>query len=188
MNRWLGIAILAIVAQAPGVAVAQSRGDIELGLDGGMGMTIYEHRTFITVGIPAQDLRFGWFVTDRVEMEPSIAYQRIDTRTETTELISFPPYRYQLRGESIEWAGSAQLALSYHVGEPGAPGRAFVTGGGLLQFSKGSTSLLGAEVGGGWKQRIDPHWALRAGLTVGRIFKSGAGAWLPEIRFGFSHI
>jgi hypothetical protein len=181
MKRWLGITILAMFAQGWDNASAQSRGAIELGLDGGVGMAIIENATFIAVGFPAQGLRIGWFAGDRIEIEPSVGYYRYSSRED-------PEYQF-FTGDREEEVGTADLALSFHLGEAENAGRAFVKGGGLVLFTE-DASQFGPEVGLGWKHRFDEsHWALRIELAVGRTFDSDEleGAWLPSLTFGFSH-
>jgi len=164
-------------------AQAQSTGALEMGLDGGVTLQIVDdsHRTLADVSFPIPALRVGYFLTDRVEMEPRVAYQRARIDNDAFD-----------SGEAqTSQSGLAGLALAYHGGEPGHS-RFFIAGGAIALFAGGTTAEnhWGAEVGFGYKASLAPRWAARLELSVIRTFGNDAfpAAWMPSLTVGFSHL
>jgi hypothetical protein len=67
----LGVFALAVTAPAASAQRSAQRGSapIELGIDGGVTFGLNNPKTTL-VALPAQDFRLGFFLTDKVEVEP----------------------------------------------------------------------------------------------------------------------
>ncbi|HEY0994959.1 MAG TPA: outer membrane beta-barrel protein [Gemmatimonadaceae bacterium] len=64
---------LATLAFTPALAQAQVAHPIEFGVDAGFSVTTGDPST-TTIAIPVQSLRVGFYVTEQVALEPSIAF------------------------------------------------------------------------------------------------------------------
>jgi hypothetical protein len=73
MKRLLVLSALALVVTAPGARAQRSSqrasGPIELGIDGGVTFGLNTPKTTL-VTLPAEDFRLGFFLSDKVEVEP----------------------------------------------------------------------------------------------------------------------
>jgi hypothetical protein len=145
------IAALALVA-AP--LAAQSK-PIELGFDAGVGFKVNDP-TFFTASIPVQSLRVGFFLSDRVSIEPRILF---DFAKE--------------EGEDGAFQFGGELGIPFHFSADASRSRAyFVPFAGIEYFDFGPSSANQFHVGGGLGIKVpakSDRLALRleAGLQYG---------------------
>lgn len=66
----------ALLALAPAAVQSQSR-PVELGLDAGLAMTLDDPRV-MTLGIPAQQFRVGFYQSPTLSIEPTLAINYLD--------------------------------------------------------------------------------------------------------------
>src|ERR1700682_893645 len=72
MNRLVVLSVLAIAFAATGASAQRSSersGPIELGIDGGVSF-LFASPTLTHVALPLQDFRLGYFLDNKVEIEP----------------------------------------------------------------------------------------------------------------------
>jgi hypothetical protein len=131
------VSLAAALVAIPTLLAAQGR-PIELGLDAGLDYRVKSpHVT--TIGLPVQDLRVGFVVTDRISVEPRMAFNY-----------------FKLEGSSASWTVNLGAGLLYHFSEirRGVYVRPFVSwdhidvgGSSASQFSAGGG--LGIKTGTG---------------------------------------
>lgn len=84
MNRSLRVmSAVAAIALLPGVAAAQGR-PVELGLDAGFDFKVNDPNV-TTIGVPVQDLRVGFGLSDRIMLEPRVSFNYL--KVESTDAI-----------------------------------------------------------------------------------------------------
>jgi hypothetical protein len=77
-----------VLLLAPVVLFGQGQ-SIELGIDGGLSLFLND-RTTTFISIPEQSVRFGFFASDRVSIEPSFALTWIDGQNaDAITIVSF---------------------------------------------------------------------------------------------------
>lgn len=121
--------VLAVVA-APGVAAQKP---IELGLDAGIAIQL-EDPGFVTVGVPIQAFRIGFFTSDAVSIEPRFSWTYLKPE-----------------GQDGTHLLDGELGVPVHLSPPSAESRVYLRpfGGISLISSGGSASQahLGAGIG-----------------------------------------
>jgi hypothetical protein len=72
IKKFVVLSVLAITIAAPPASAqrsSQRSGPIELGIDGGVSF-LFASPTLTHVALPVQDFRLGYFLTNKVEIEP----------------------------------------------------------------------------------------------------------------------
>jgi len=75
MRRRVGLLLAGLGLAAAGPLSGQGK-PIELGIDGGFTTQLTDPKVS-TIGLPVQQVRVGFFATDRVEIEPALAFNWI---------------------------------------------------------------------------------------------------------------
>lgn len=160
--------IAASVALAlPASGAAQGR-PVELGIDAGGSFDLSGSNT-VVIGVPVQDFRAGFFVSDAVSIEPRIALNFIDQDgssltaidAQLGPVIHFSPDRSRAQGYVRPFGG-----LSY-ITDAGA----VVSLGGALGVKLPIAERLAARVEGSFAHGFDSFYSGNAvGLTMGLSF------------------
>ncbi len=132
MTRRLTLAAGMLLLVPGGAAFAQ-QGAVEFGVDAGYELSIVDNSDNVSsVGIPLQNLRIGFFVSDAVSIEPSVALAILSSGG--TTLTTF----------------SGAASLLYHLSQDPAQSRMYLRGGaGIAVIDLGSNSVNQMGVSGG---------------------------------------
>jgi hypothetical protein len=167
------MALVMTVLALPSFARAQGR-PVELGIDAGVGFELSGSNT-VSVGVPTQGFRAGFFVADAVSIEPRLSLN----------------YVHPDGGESLV-ALAAELGPVFHFGsEAGRAGPYLRPFGGINWLKIGSESDAQLTAGGalGVKIPIAERLATRLEATFTHAFESsefsGGNALGGTIGFSF---
>ena len=192
MKRLLfpAVAALSLLAFFAGVTTAQTKGAMELGYDLGFNVLMeddYEYDDYygsytvegedvVQIGLPhsgglLQALRFGFYLTEQSEIEPTFGFQYVNYEG--------------------DWLLQTNLGLFYVHNFGSAGTRPYVKGGGrvyLISDEEDSDSQFGLGAGIGAKTRIGDRLALRYEAGATRQFESEALAarWDLGLSLGIS--
>jgi hypothetical protein len=72
MRKYLGLIALTTLFAATTSQAQSAVRPVELGVDAGVGFRLSEPN-FTTIGIPAQSLRVGFYISDKTSIEPSLS-------------------------------------------------------------------------------------------------------------------
>lgn len=115
-----------------GAAVASAQRPIELGIDGGVQFDLEEPKTTV-IGLPFQAMRVGFFLSDKISLEPSVAFNWIKTSGE----------------DSFSTLG-LDAGLLYHFSTDASASQLYVRPlAGISRVSGGGESWNQFQVGGG---------------------------------------
>jgi len=128
-SRVLAMLIGSLCLTAP--ALAQGR-PVELGLDAGVSFSLSDP-TVTTVNVPVQDLRAGFFVSDRVSVEPRVALSYVKVEN----------------SDALTTATAALGALVHFSGDRNRSQPYFRPFGGLTFVDVGGGSETQFNLGGG---------------------------------------
>jgi hypothetical protein len=177
----VAIAFLSSVLVPP--VSAQGRGATEFGLDGMIagrlfddsfqGTPISTDDAFL-VGVPLQIFRVGFYVSDRIELEPSTSFTLVS-----------------LGGDTAHELGLNLNLLSHLSSQPGKAAPYVRLGGGLLSLDGGggsSVTQFHANGGFGVKIPTGDRWAVRLEAAISRNFANDdfLGSWDVSALYGFS--
>jgi hypothetical protein len=76
MKRFAVLGCLAVALTASAATAQRASRPVELGIDGGI-MIGFDDPNVTVVSLPVQAFRVGFFMTDRVEIEPRVAFNSI---------------------------------------------------------------------------------------------------------------
>ena len=166
-----GLLVAVAVVFPLSALTAQSR-PIELGTDLGVSFDFGGSSTLTTVSIPTSTLRVGFWMTDRVSIEPNVGFTWL-----------------HVSGESLTTIDAA-LALLYHFNADASRARPYITVfPGLTHFnSDGSTTQFYAGAGLGVLLPMQERLALRLEGRYTHLFSGDGGASSDgaAARVGFS--
>jgi hypothetical protein len=148
----------------PTSGTAQGR-PVELGIDAGGSFELSGSNT-VVVGLPTQDFRVGFFVSDAISVEPRVAFTHVEqdgssltaVSAQLGPVIHFSPDRSRTQGYVRPFAGINYLT-DYGSG---------FTAGGALGVKLPLVERLAARVEGSYVHGFDSGNAL--GFTVGLSF------------------
>ncbi len=176
--------VLVVAAGAGASARAAGRGTTELGLDAGVRATFsddietvlgnVEVEDVVTVSVPVQSVRVGFFVSDRVEVEPSLGFALLSVGGETLSQLSL--------GVDL---------LAAFASEPGAPAPYVTIGTLITSFDDGDDTATQFGVAGGLGVKFPQgdRWAVRLEAGLARLFENegeALAAWDLSGTIGFS--
>lgn len=124
----LVVAILSVV----GVATAEAQRPIELGMDAGVMINLDDPKT-TAFSLPIQGFRAGFFLSDRISLEPAIAFNWI-----------------KASGEDAFSTLALDAGLLFHLTPTAGRSQVYLRPvGGLSRFSGGDESASQFNIGGG---------------------------------------
>ena len=137
MTRRLTLAAGMLLLVPGGAAFAQ-QGAVEFGVDAGYELSIVDNSDNVSsVGIPLQNLRIGFFVSDAVSIEPSVS-----SCASSVAILS--------SGGTTLTTFSGAASLLYHLSQDPAQSRMYLRGGaGIAVIDLGSNSVNQMGVSGG---------------------------------------
>jgi hypothetical protein len=180
----LVVLVLVAAAGAGSGACAACRGSTELGLDAGIRATFsddfetalgsVEVEDVVTVAVPVQSVRVGFFVSDRVQVEPSLGFVLLSVGGETLSQLSL--------GVDL---------LAAFASEPGAPAPYVTIGALVTSFDDGDDTATQFGVAGGLGVKFPQgdRWAVRLEGGAARLFENegeALAAWNLFGTIGFS--
>jgi hypothetical protein len=136
MIKRIGI-VLAGTAFCVGVAGAQRARPIELGIDAGVAIGLGDNSVTV-VSIPAQAFRVGFFIDDRISLEPKFGLTTVSGEGDTfttyaAELgLLYHFYRTRMRMEPVGYPPLSAFYVRPFAGLVGASGGGNSTTNGLL--------------------------------------------------------
>ncbi len=147
-----------LTSSFPAAVLGQGR-PVELGIDAGLSVTLTEgvDATITQVAIPASRFRVGFFVSDIVEIEPSLAFALLSVNGETATAVGF------------------QLGLAFHsTAKRDRPRMFFQVGGGLdyVNVEDFDDVQFGVGAGVGGKIPAGDRFAVRIEANYLRGFES----------------
>ncbi len=178
------VALVSVAAAGAGSeARAAGRGSTELGLDAGISWTFSSNlnvadatttEDVVTVTVPVQSVRVGFFVSDRVQVEPSLGFVLVSVGDETLSQLSL--------GIDL---------LAAFASEPGAPAPYVTVGGLITSLDVGDDTATQFGVSGGLGVRFPQgdRWAVRLEGGLARLFENegeALAAWELFGTLGFS--
>jgi hypothetical protein len=175
----LVFAIMLICTMVPGLASAQNRGSVELGVDGRIGVSIidaqdsfFEPDNLTTVAIPNQSLRVGAFVSNTVQVGPSLSLVVLSQGGESLLALDLGlDVTYNFRSDRSGPIPFLQGGVAFST---------LSNGGSHTQFRLGGS--------GGIKLPAGDQFAVRLEAGVNRAFETDDmfGMWNIFGGFGFS--
>jgi hypothetical protein len=177
----VGTTIAALALAAP-PAHAAGRGT-ELGLDAGVAWTLSSNLNsadaassddILTVAVPARSVRAGFFVSEHVQLEPSLGFALASFGGETNSLLEM--------GLDVLFSSG---------GGPGAPEPYLSLGGRATSFDGGGNVVTQYGIAGGFGLRFPQGdtWAIRLEVGGARLFENedeAIAAWQVIGTIGFS--
>ena len=173
MRRFHVVSVLWCLILTPGNALAQGKGAVELGFDGGLTYSAYSGADDrLSLDLPIQSVRAGFYLSDKVEVESSLRMlvTRIDQNTT----------------DSFDWG----IGLLVHLADDPKRATPFLLGG--VEWSRldrgfnDATETLRAAFG--YKLPVGDQWGVRLQLEGRHIEESAfvRGYWEFGPRFGIS--
>jgi hypothetical protein len=176
------VALLLLPFLSAPPAAAQGSGSIEFGMDLGLRLTMYDEWELgfgtvepddaFSVEMPVSLIRLGVFVSDKVQVEPSIGLQLVSQGDNTA-------HTFQAGADMI-------VNLSTEKGKS----TPFLSmGAGLVNIGLDQTTTQGnVRVGGGVKLPAGERWAVRLQGVAARAFETDdlPANWELSVRAGVS--
>jgi len=136
MRSFRGMLVLAALSLG-GAATAAAQRPIELGIDAGVQFDLDDPKTTV-IALPIQGLRIGFFLGDRVSLEPSVAFNYIKPSGE----------------DSFSTLG-LDASLLYHLSAATDQSRLYIRPvAGLSRVSGGGETFSQFNIGGGLGVKI----------------------------------
>lgn len=177
---FVALLLLPLVSAPP--AAAQGNGSIEFGMDLGLRLTMYDDWELgfgtvspddaFSVEMPVSLIRLGVFVSEKVQVEPSIGLQIVSQGDETAHNFT------------------AGVDMLYDLSTKKGASTPFLSfGAGLVNIGLDQTTTQGnVRVGGGVKLPGGERWAVRLQGVVSRAFETDdlPSYWDVSLRAGVS--
>ncbi|HWL40583.1 MAG TPA: outer membrane beta-barrel protein [Gemmatimonadaceae bacterium] len=170
-NRFAVLGCLALALTASAADAQRGSRPIEFGVDGGLTVA-FDDPTVTLVSLPVQDFRVGFFMTDRVSIEP-----RFHLNSQSTDGGSFQEYHFEL--------GALFHPGGYRTGS-GLYIRPF---GGIVGFNSEATDDSDGYLGAGIGIKLpfsDRRFATRLEANFSHLFSEGDGSNRLGLLFGLS--
>ena len=147
--------MLVLELPAPSVATAQGKGTVELGMDGFVGVRMYDFNDVFYMDLPVSSVRVGAYVSDRVALEPSLGFDLINVDSETLTQLDF------------------DLGLLFCMEDVGRTTPYFRVGGGVLLVNSElpATTQFSAGLAAGVRIPTGDRFAVRLQIGIDRNFE-----------------